>query len=313
MPLGLLTGLGAALSWGTLDIFSALASRRVGSLRVTAGMQIVGAVLIVILAVATGTAVPTDPAVLIGGALVGMAGAGAYLFYFTGLRIGPISVVSGMVAAYGGLTVVLAVIVRGETLTPLQATGAAIATIGVILTGVAFDGGLRGMKFAGPGVAFALVALVLFAVMTIGTDIVIDTAGWLEVLLVSRLTNAALALLILGLALTVARRFAAPLLDGAEPDGAPSNAAGSSGGRLDGRVVAAVLAAGVLDIVGLIVFAYGLEHAETWLVGLASSFGPAVTIIVAVTFLGERLRPIQWVGLAGVLVGMIAIGVPSGA
>ena len=57
-------------------------------------------------------------------------------------------------------------------------------------------------------------------------------------------------------------------------------------------------------------FAYGLEVAETWLVGLASSFGPAVTIVVAVVFLGERLKPIQWVGLAGVLIGMIAIGLP---
>ena len=54
MPLGLLTGLGAALSWGTLDIFSALASRRVGSLRVTTGMQIVGATLILLLALAAG-------------------------------------------------------------------------------------------------------------------------------------------------------------------------------------------------------------------------------------------------------------------
>jgi drug/metabolite transporter (DMT)-like permease len=27
-------------------------------------------------------------------------------------------------------------------------------------------------------------------------------------------------------------------------------------------------------------------------------------------FLGERLKPIQWVGLAGVLIGMIAIGLP---
>ena len=66
----------------------------------------------------------------------------------------------------------------------------------------------------------------------------------------------------------------------------------------------------VLDVVGLVSFAYGLEVAETWLVGLASSFGPAVTIVVAVAFLGERLRPVQWVGLAGVLVGMIAIGLP---
>ena len=92
MPLGLMTGLGAALSWGTLDIFSALASRRIGSLRVTTGMQIVGASLVVILALATGTAFPADPYVIVGGALVGLAGAGAYLSYFTGLRIGPISV-----------------------------------------------------------------------------------------------------------------------------------------------------------------------------------------------------------------------------
>src|SRR5688572_30494584 len=115
MPLGLLTGLGAALSWGTLDLLSALASRRIGSLRVTTGMQVVGAILIAAVAAATGTSVPRDPFVLLGGALVGLAGAGAYLTYFTGLRIGPIAVVSGMVAAYGGLTVVLAVVFRGES------------------------------------------------------------------------------------------------------------------------------------------------------------------------------------------------------
>ena len=67
-----------------------------------------------------------------------------------------------------------------------------------------------------------------------------------------------------------------------------------------------VALAGVLDVLGLLSFTYGLELAETWLVGLASSFGPAVTIVVAVAFLGERLKPIQWVGLAGVLAGMIA-------
>ena len=70
--------------------------------------------------------------------------------------------------------------------------------------------------------------------------------------------------------------------------------------RADGSSAAVVLA-GILDVLGLMSFTYGLEHAETWLVGLASSFGPAVTIIVAVALLGERLRPIQWVGLAGIL------------
>ena len=299
MPIGLLTGLGAALAWGTLDVFSALASRRVGSLLVTTGMQVVGGSLIWLVALATGVRLPSDPAVLIGGSLVGLAGAGAYLSYFTGLRIGPIAVVSGMVAAYGGLTVVLAVLFRGESLTPLQALGATTATVGVILTGVAFGGGLRGIRFAGPGVVFAIVALILFAVMTIGSDIVLERTGWVEVLLVSRSANAVISVLVLVVAMTVLRGPAAPLLQG-----------DAAGGRADKRVVAAIVVAGVLDVVGLMSFAYGLEVAETWLVGLASSFGPAVTIVVAVVFLGERLKPIQWVGLAGVLVGMLLIGLP---
>ena len=46
------------------------------------------------------------------------------------------------------------------------------------------------------------------------------------------------------------------------------------------------------------------------MVGLASSFGPAVTILVAVAFLGERLKPVQWFGLAGILTGMVAIALP---
>jgi drug/metabolite transporter (DMT)-like permease len=301
MPIGLLTGLGAALAWGTLDVLSALTSRRIGSLRVTTGMQIVGAALVIVLAVSRGVAFPTDPAVIVGGTLVGLAGAGAYLSYFTGLRIGPIAVVSGIIGAYGGLTVVLAVVFRGESLTALQAAGTALATIGVVLTGVSFDGrNVRAARLAGPGVAFAVVALILFAAMTIGTDIVIDRASWLEVLVVSRTANAILSCLVLVVAMTALRRLAAPLLEGETADG----------GRIDGPIVAGVVLAGVLDVVGLISFAYGLEVAETWLVGLASSFGPAVTIVVAVALLGERLRPIQWLGLAGVLAGVVAIGLP---
>jgi len=301
MPLGLLTGLGAALSWGTLDVLSALSSRRIGSLKVTTGIQVIGAAVVILMAIVTGVPFPTDPGVIIGGSLVGLAGAGAYLAYFTGLRIGPIAIVSGMVAAYGGLTVVLAVVIRGESLNVVQAAGATIATVGVILTGVAFDGSLRGTRLASPGVAFAIVALVLFATMSIGSDIMIDVASWQQVLLVSRSANAILSTLILVIAMTVARHLAEPLLIGAP----------GADRRIDRRVVALVGMAGLLDVAGLMVFMYGLDVAETWLVGLASSFGPAVTIIVAVAFLGERLKPIQWLGLAGVLFGMIAIGLPS--
>ena len=299
MPIsfGFLAGLGAALSWGTMDVATALASRRLGSLKVTAGIQVVGAVLLVALAFGQGTSLPSDPLVLAAAGLLGIVGAAAYLSYFTGLRIGPISLVAGVVAAYGGLTVVLAVLVRGESLTSVQALGAAVATIGVVLTAVAFDGGIRATRLAGPGVIFAVMALLLFAVMTVGLAEAIDRSGWLEVLVVSRIVNSIVSI---G-AVVVLTSFAHPRLRAIV--------------QVDTIAVARtswaiVVIAGLLDVVGLIVFAIGLEQAETWLVGLVSSFGPAFTILIAVLFLGERLRRAQWVGLGGVGLGMVLIALP---
>lgn len=299
MPFGLLTGLGAALAWGTMDIASALASRQIGSLRVTAGVQLVGATILVLAAVLSTTAIPTDPTALALSALLGLIGIGAYLAYFTGLRVGPISVVSGVVAAYGGLTVVLSVVLRGETLTPLQALGATVATIGVILTGIAFDGGWRSTRFAGPGVIFAIAALILFAMMAITTDVAIEHAAWLQVLLVARVVSAVLGVVAVAVVAVLAVRR-----------GQAADPARPAVAIRDRRVLATVVLAGVLDVLGLASFAFGLANAPTWMVGLASSFGPAVTILIAVAFLGERLKPIQWFGLCGVAVGMVAIAIP---
>jgi drug/metabolite transporter (DMT)-like permease len=298
MPFGLLTGLCAALCWGTLDVITALASRVIGSLRVTAGMQFASALIFLALALISGTHLPTDPGSFGMAALLGFIGAGAYLAYFTGLQYGPISVVSGVVAAFGGLTVVLSVVFRGESLTTIQAVGATIATIGVVLTGIAFEGGWRATRFAGPGVVFSIIALVLFALMTMVTDIALETMEWLQVYALARGINAATSIaVVVVLALTASGR-------GRRPVGGPVWS--------DARIVGAILLAAVLDVLGLIAFAFGLESAPTWMVGLAASFGPAVTILAAVAFLGERLKPIQWVGLAGVATGMIAIGLPSG-
>jgi drug/metabolite transporter (DMT)-like permease len=294
---GFLAGLGAALSWGTMDVASALASRRLGSLKVTAGIQIVSAVLLVALALGLGTALPSDPVVLAMAGLLGIVGAGAYLTYFTGLRIGPISLVSGVVAAYGGLTVVLAVLVRGESLTSVQALGAAVATLGVVLTAVAFDGGIRATRLAGPGVIFAVMALLLFALMTVGLAEAIERSGWLEVLVVSRVVNAVVSV---G-AVVILTAVQHPRLRAILQVDTIATARTSW---------AIVLVAGMLDVAGLIVFAIGLEQAETWLVGLVSSFGPAFTILIAVLFLGERLQRVQWIGLAGVGLGMVLIALP---
>ena len=293
MSEGLLLGLGAALMWGLTDVCAAIAGQRLGSLRVLATSQLAGVAALIVLAIALGEGLPTDPGVIVAGVLVGLGGAGAYLSFFTALRIGPLSVVSPIAAAYGGLTVILAVIIRGESLSLGQAAGAALATIGVVLAGLVFDGGLRSARVVGRGVAFAMVALVLFAVMTLGSAAVIDISGWLPLILLARVTQVIVGWSLLGIGLGLRPRWMGPLLEAPQP---PST-----------RALGIAVTAGLLDVVGLISFAIGLERSETWLVGLASSFGPAVAVIVAVAFLGERLRPTQWLGLAGIAAGLAAV------
>jgi drug/metabolite transporter (DMT)-like permease len=300
VSIGLELGLIAALCWGSTDVSAALAGRRLGSLRVTALVLASSLAIIVALSLARGSGFPARLEDIVVSALTGMVAAGAYLSFFTALRIGPLSVVSPVVAAYGGLTVVLAVALRGEALTPLQAIGAALATGGVVLIGLVSDGGWRTMRIAGKGVGLAVVALVCFAVLTIGLAGPIRSAGWLPVLLTARIANVATVGLVLAVVLVLRPPFAAGLLTGST-DHAP--------GRLRTAVVAG-LAGGVLDISGFVAFAIGLEQAPAWIVGLASSFGPVVSVVVAVVLWGERLQPSQWLGLAGIGAGLVAVAVP---
>jgi len=288
---GVTLGLTAALAWGLTDTIATFASRRVGSLRTTAGTVLTSVALLAVLFVAGGAALPSDPGVVLTALACGAVAAVAYLAFYTALRHGPITVVSPVVATYGGLTVVLSVLLLGETLAPGQALGAAMATTGVVLAAVAFDGGLRGARPVGPGVAYAVVALVAFAALTVALAGPIRAAGWLPVLLLSRTANAVIILLIL--AGSRLRRPPVPGSAAARP--------------VDRRALGLVALAGLLDIGGFIAFALGLEIAPTWLIGITSSFGPVIAVAAGVLLFGERPRPVQWLGLGLVLVSVFVI------
>ena len=291
---GVLLGLTAALVWGTTDVVATLASRRVGSLAATAGMVLTSVVALALLVLVTGTRLPEDPSVTVTALASGAISALAYLAFFTALRHGPITVVSPVVSLYGGLTVVLSIQLLGEQLAPLQAVGVVVATSGVVLAAVAFDQGIRSARPVGPGVAYALIALVAFAAVTILLSGPIRAAGWLPIMLLSRIANTSVAWMILGATLVVHRRAAAA----------------SPRWRLDRRAAGLVVAAGLLDTAAFVAFAVGLQVSETWLVGITSSFGPVVAVAVGVLMFDERPRRIQWLGLVLVAASifLIALG-----
>ena len=291
MSLGLFAGLLTSFAWGIVDVTAALSGHRVGSLRALAGTQVISVIVLVAYVALDSSKVGPDPmAGIVAGLPIGLLGGVAYLGYFTALKLGPLAVVSPVIVAYGGLTVILAVVLRGETLLPLQAAGAALATVGVMLTGIVFDiRSLRSTRLVGPGVAIAFVTIVLFSLVTVLMSDPIRAHGWLPVVIGSRLANATFVLTLLAIG-SRGVAFLRPLM-------LPSNG-------WTRVAIVLVLITGIFDVGGLIAYAIGLEVAPIWLIGLSSSFGPVFAIGYAVWRLGERLRPAQWAGL-----GLLGIGV----
>src|SRR5690349_21096109 len=215
MPTGLGLGLFASFTWGLVDVSAAIATWFVGSLRVLVGTQLVSVVVLLGLALLFPSLLGPAPLDgIVAGFPLGILAALAYLAYFTALRLGPVSIVSPVIVAYGGMTVILAVALRGETLTIQQTVGAALATAGVVLAGLTFESGsLRGVRFVGPGVVAAILTMIGFAVVTLLLATPIRDHGWLPVVIGSRIGNNAAAVVLLLTALRSSWSGFRPLLE----------------------------------------------------------------------------------------------------
>jgi drug/metabolite transporter (DMT)-like permease len=314
MLTGILYGLGAAIGFGMTDVMTALGSRRFGSLLFVAASQTMSLCLLVLAGLLIDRGIPLDTRVLPTALALGVVSGLSYLAFATALRLGPITVVSPVVSAYGGLTVLLAVLLLGESLTSVQAFGAVVSTIGILLVGVRFASAWRDTRFVGPGVPFALAALAGFGFLTVGLAGPIAVAGWLPVLFGVRIANTVTAWAGLAVSSIPAVRSLAAGRTRSDPDGldleldAESDAdLGSPRSAISRRGIGILAAAAVFDLLGFISYVVGIQEAETWLVGLISSFGPAIAVLVAIVLLHERLRAIQWAGLAVLLAGVILV------
>ncbi|MDP9395857.1 MAG: EamA family transporter [Actinomycetota bacterium] len=275
--------LGSSLLWGTADFLGGTAARRLPAVAVMGASQVLSLAGLAVLAALTGAwRGPLDwvPWSVAGG-LVGMV---ALVSFYAALAEGTMGVVAP-IAALGVVVPVVTGVVSGERPGPLQVAGVGVAVLGVVLASGP-EASAGGPRLPARPVLLAVVAAVGFGVVLV-TLAAGGRSDPLMTLVGMRLTSS-VAVLSLGAALR------------------------SAGGvtRQDLPLLAVV---GAADAGANATFALASTSGMVSVVAVLGSLYPAVTVVLARLVHGERLRPVQNVGVVGALVGVGLIAAGGGA
>jgi drug/metabolite transporter (DMT)-like permease len=267
--------LGASIAWGGSDFLAGLVTRRLPVLTVLVLSQAAGLVLLlVLLALAGQPAPPTDAVLIAAGA--GLAEMAGFAALYRALAIGPMSVVAPL-ASLAAVVPVAAGIAGGERPSPAVAVGLALAVGCGALVAFEHDPEERRRRIA-PGAALAGLSALAFGAFFVGTNAASDAGGVAWTVAVNRSTSFA----VLALVVAVGRR-------------------GLTYRSADLRPAVVI---GLLDAGANALFALALTRGMTSTVGVIGSLYPITTVVLATVVLRERPRPLQGLGVAGVLFGV---------
>ncbi len=268
--------LGASLAWGVADFVGPLWGRTWGALRVMLWAQ-VGGVVAIAVAVAIRGEGPHGWQILLAvpAALSGTLGLYAY---YRGMAVGSMSVVAP-IAGVSAIVPVAFGIATGDSLSAAQFAGIACAIVGVVLASLEHQEGARRVA---AGVGLAALAAIGFGFYFPPMHAAGSADFWWASVLF-RTT----ALTVVAAAVAVRR----PAL------------------RLRPRDLAIVVAVGIGDTLGNVLFAASSSHGLVSLTSVLASLYPIVTVLLAAAVLHERVSGSQRVGIVLTLTGVVLISV----
>jgi drug/metabolite transporter (DMT)-like permease len=279
-------GLAAALGWGLADITVTVASRRIGSFFSVVLAQFAGTALFVVLLIAAHPPMPAPGAVrLIVLLIAGVSGALSYLAFYRGLQLGPIALVTPIVAGYSAIVIGLSLAVLHESVAALALTGASVTLAGVVLASTDVQAIRLRIRSERGGAFYAVLAMFGFGIGAFVIGSYARDLGWFEAVFISHI-GSTIALL----ALLAGRRD-------------------WSGLRVGTRFLGAVAVAGVVDILAFASFARGSELGHEAITAAASAVYPLIPVLTGVFFLRERPAPVKWIGVALVIAGLLLLAV----
>lgn len=270
-------GLLAAVAYGASDFAAGVGGRRLGAGVVALFVQIV-AFLMAVVAVTMETHHGFTASALGWGLVAGIGCAAGTMALYRGFVVGRISVVAPLSAVVAAVVPALTGIALGEHLTSLAGLGLVFALPAIGLVSWHRDTTVK--TKARPGVLEGLISGAGFAVLFIALDQAGAAAGFWP--LVPGLALA--GVLILPFALKEPRPI-----------------------RVDTAALALLLTAGVFGGAADLLFLTATGRGPLSIVAVLTALYPAVTILLARVFLGERWNAAQTCGLVAAVVAITLI------
>jgi drug/metabolite transporter (DMT)-like permease len=266
----------AACAWGTSDFCAGVISRRLPEVTVVATIQVAGlAVMAALLALARPAAPSADEA--LASVAAGCSGIAGLVCFYRALATGTMSIVAP-IGACGVALPVLVGFAQGDELATAQVVGLVLTVVGVVLASRA--PGEQGHHPTAGSVSLALLAALGFG----GYFVFAHTGARGGVLWLVGLSHLVAIPLVAGVLLTGRRVF--PAL------------------RRDTWLVVAI---GVPDLLATLLYGVANRHGDLALVAAAGSLYPVVTVFLARAVLHERVLPVQGLGVAAALTGVVLL------
>lgn len=269
--------LAGSVIYGASDFFGGLAARGTSAVRVTLINSIAGLAVLVVAAFV----LPSrwGATVLLWGMLAGVCGAVALVLIYACLALGPMSILSPILALVAAVIPITIGFVRGERLSGLGYIGLAIGLVAIVL--ICLVPGARAVRPSPRGLLMAVGAGVAIGGYLVFIDLTPPDSGPAPLLVTFIVTGIVMSVALLGQRL--ARR------------GAPRP-------TITRATVGFAVLCGLTDAAAAFLFLLALRAGDLSVVSVLNALAPAGTIVLAAVVLRERIAPVQWVGLAIALV-----------
>ncbi len=286
----------ASLVWGTSDFMGGVVSRRVRPLLVVAIAHTIALATLVVVAAIAGT-FGAKLGYLPWSVAAGVVGLISLVAFYGALSTGTMGIVAP-IAGTGAVVPVVVGLASGESPSGWQIAGIVASVAGVVL---ASGPELTGRGRAESGGSRPLVLAVVAAVGFGTVFVLIDRAAkhnLVMTLLTMRATSVAIVLL-LGLGYLARRRSRVRGVDEDEPVAREWS--------VHLKQVPAIAIVGWTDAGANALYGAAVRHGLVSVTAVLASLYPAVTVLLARFIEGERMRPIQNIGVGLAMCGVVLL------